>query len=272
MTADESLGIIVGSAFQPDMLRGLTLTPRSIDTPYGPWVLHEVAMRERRAFISFRHGYPHSLLPNHIPYRAQAWAFKHVQCHGLLVTSSVGVLDTGLPLFQPLLLGDLITLDNRLPDGSACSMFTQPSEDHGHLVLNEGLFSPGLTGQLERLLSPHYAPLYTDVIFGYVGGPRTKTRAENRMWDRLGAQVNSMTVAPEIILANELLIPCCAAVVGHKYSMPNAHVTENNISLGQSFEESREALARVIRGFLSVIEPVESGNHLYRYEGLAAEA
>ena len=41
----------------------------------------------------------------------------------------------------------------------------------------------------------------------------------------MGADVNSMTLAPEVILASELLIPCSGLVVGHKYSENSA---ENN--------------------------------------------
>ena len=204
-------------------------------------------------------------LPNHIPYRAQAWAFREVNCQALLVTSSVGVLDASLPLFEPLLVGDILTLDNRLPDGSACTMFSEPSQEHAHLVIKEGLFSKALTKQLNEIVSKDHPSLETDIIFGYVGGPRTKTKAENRLWKRLGAQVNSMTLAPEIILANELEIPCCAAVVGHKYSVPTMEEPKDEQTVSESFEKSRAALGRIVRGFISEIKPVPFNNHLYRY-------
>ena len=265
-TTNTSIGIIVGSAFNQDMLRGLSVSPLKIDTPYGPWTLYEVGLRERRAFISFRHGFPHTYLPNQIPYRAQTWAFRNINCGALLVTSSVGILDPVLPLFQPLLVSDILTLDNRLPDGSACTMFTVPSPEHGHLVLKEGLISPALTRQLHSILSPHYSEIPTGIIFGYVGGPRTKTKAENRMWQRLGAQVNSMTVAPEVILANEFEIPCCVAVVGHKYSLPDSlSEQQDDDTLTDSFESSRNALGRIVRGFIAEVTPVSYGNELYRY-------
>ena len=262
---NESIGIIVGSAFQLDMLRGLSFSPVQITTPYGEWTLYEVELRDRRAYISFRHGFPHYFLPNHIPYRAQTWAFHSVDCKALLITSSVGVLDPSLPLYEPLLVGDILTLDNRLPDGSACTMFEKPSSTHAHLVIKEGLFSKSLTHQLEALVSRDQPIVETDVIFGYVGGPRTKTKAENRLWRRLGAQVNSMTLAPEVILANEMEIPCCSAVVGHKYSVPDMAEPEDEHSVTESFEKSRDALGRVVRGFISEIKPVPFNNHLYRY-------
>lgn len=261
-----SIGIIVGSAFQLDMLRGLPTHPVDIQTPYGPWTLHRVELRDHHAYISFRHGFPHHYLPHQIPYRAQTWAFHFVACKALLVTSSVGVMDASLPLFQPLLVGDIISLDNRLPDGSTCTMFTEPSPDHAHLVIKEGLISAGLTQQLYTMLSPHHNDIPSDVVFGYVGGPRTKTKAENRMWRRFGAQVNSMTLAPEIILANEMEIPCCSAVVGHKYSVPELEEPENEHSVTESFELSREALGRIVRSFISDVKPVPFGNHLYRYK------
>ena len=263
---EASIGIIVGSAFQLDMLRGLRVEPEPVSTPFGEWILYNVELRDRNAYISFRHGFPHYFLPNHIPYRAQAWAFQSVNCQALLVTSSVGVLDATLPLFEPLLIGDLLTLDNRLPDGSACTMFTEPSDDHAHLVIKEGLISEALKQQLVRIISRDQSKPSQDVVFGYVGGPRTKTKAENRLWKHLGAQVNSMTLAPEIILANELEIPCCAAVVGHKYSVPDIEEPKDEHSVSESFEKSRDALGRIVRGFISEIRTVPFNNHLYRYQ------
>ena len=219
----------------------------------------------RPAYVSFRHGAPHRLLPNQIPYRAQAWALREVGCGALLVTSSVGVLDPALPLYRPLLVGDLLTLDNRLPDGGACTVFTEPDPRHGHLVLNEGLFSRALTSQVEGLAQRVGERLEKDVVFGYVGGPRTKTPAENRMWKGLGAQVNSMTLAPEVILANELEIPCAAVVVGHKYSVPDVEAPEDRGAVAETLARSRAALGRIVRAFLAEGEAVPFGNHLFRF-------
>jgi hypothetical protein len=96
----------------------------------------------------------------------------------------------------------------------------RPSPEQGHLVLTEGLFSPSLTEQIDALVrADRAAPPTPRVVFAHSGGPRTKTRAENRMWALLGAQVNSMSLAPEVVLANELRVPCCGLVVGHKYSL-----------------------------------------------------
>jgi purine nucleoside phosphorylase len=208
-SAADALGVVLGSAFSQRPPEGLVLDETVIETPYGAQPLHRVRDAARPAYVAFRHGLPHVFLPHQIPYRALAAAFAQVGCGALLLTSSVGVLSADVPLHRPLLVRDLLTLDNRLPDGSACTMFTKRSPQQGHLVLREGLFSAALGVQLRRLAEDVEAPVAGEVVFGYVGGPRTKTRSENAMWARLGADVNSMSLGPE-------------AVGGHERGQPGA--------------------------------------------------
>lgn len=245
----------------------MSLEPCTFETAWGSAVLHRVRDFEREAYLLFRHGLPHRLLPNQIPYQAHAAALAKAGCRALLVTSSVGVLDAATPLFEPLVIDDLITLDNRLPDGSSCTMFTEPEADAGHLVLDEGLFSSQLSTQLAGLAERAGVPIAGHVSFGYVGGPRSKTAAENEMWRRLGAQVNSMTVAPEVVLANELEIPVAGLAVGHKYSLPRGRTPRSGdeVSLAESLQRSRSALERIVMAFLRHARPVPFANSVHRF-------
>jgi 5'-methylthioadenosine phosphorylase len=256
---------ILGSAFAESFPDALDLTPVEIDTSFGTHTLHRVDGADGDAYVSFRHGLPHRLLPNQIHYRAQAAALEEIECGALLVTSSVGVLDADVPIYKPLLLDDLIMLDNRLPDGSACTMFTEPSGEHGHLVLNDGMFSGALSEQVRGLAAAEDAPIADEVVFAYVQGPRSKTPAENRLWPRLGAQVNSMTVGPEVVLANELEIPCAGLVVGHKYSIPDRDPPEQE-ALSDTLNRSRAAQERIVRRFLTQGRPVPFENTIYRFD------
>jgi purine nucleoside phosphorylase len=262
---NKSIGIILGSAFD-QMPDWLPLERRQFKTPFGEAVLYQMKDIDRPAYVLFRHGVPHTYLPHQIPLRAHTWALKEVDCGALVVTSSVGVLTQDLPLFQPLLVDDLIMLDNRLPDGSTCSMFTEPSQDHAHLIITEGLFSKPLRAQLTELAAECDWPVAGEVIFGYVGGPRNKTPAENRIWPMLGATANSMSLGPEVVLANELAIPTAGLVVGHKYSIPGLETENDSISLDESFVRSREALGKLILRFLENGRPVPFQNTLYRYD------
>lgn len=263
-SGQSSVAVILGSAFD-QMPEWLELEARQISTPFGEATLHALPGSIPPAYVLFRHGVPHSLLPHQIPYRANAWALKEVGCGALLVTSSVGVLLKDIPVFQPLLVSDLIMLDNRLPDGSTCTMFTEPSELNAHLMITEGLFSPALRSQVAELAKSADWPIADEVVFGYVGGPRNKTPAENKIWPMLGAQVNSMSLGPEVVLANELEIPTAGLVVGHKYSIPGLETDEDNMSLTESFEHSRAAFSKLIMKFLKDARPVPFGNMLYRY-------
>lgn len=76
-------------------------------TPHGDALIYDVVGRD--AIVVFRHGRPHRWLPHQIPYRAHASARAGVT--SLVVTSSVGVLDPGVPLHEPLIVDDLLMLD-----------------------------------------------------------------------------------------------------------------------------------------------------------------
>jgi 5'-methylthioadenosine phosphorylase len=262
--AADALGVVLGSAFSQHPPRGLALDEKVVETRFGPQPLHRLRGGARPAWVAFRHGLPHTFLPHQIPYRALAAAFAEVGCGALLLTSSVGVLDADVPLHRPLLVRDLLTLDNRLPDGSACTMFTEPEPQQAHLVLREGLFSRALGDQLRGHADAAEAPVAGEVVFGYVGGPRTKTPAENAMWARLGAQVNSMSLGPEVVLANELGIPCAGLVVGHKYSLPRA-APIGELDVARSLADSRDALERIVGAFLERGEPAPFANERFRF-------
>jgi len=257
-----SVAVIVGSAFS--QRGGLELEPVEVATAHGRAVLHRVS--DTDSYLLFRHGLPHRYLPNQIPYRAHAAALAEVGCEALLVTSSVGVMDPSRPLYTPLIVGDVVMLDNRLPDGSACTMFPTPTPGQGHLVLEEGLLSESLRAQVRALAAGAGVPVAEDeVVFLYRDGPRTKTAAENRLFARW-AQVNSMSLAPEVVLANELGIPCCGLVIGHKYSVSGG-VTPDRAGIAESLERSRASMERAVMAFLEGGAGVAFGNHLYRFEG-----
>lgn len=298
-----SVAVILGSAFSSTPPNGLELTPCSYQTPWGEVVLYRVENLKnvsRTAYLLFRHGLPHQTLPHQINFKAYAAALKLSRCQALLVTSSVGVLDQKTPLDCPLLLSDLIMPDNKLPNGEVCSIFDQQVEQHvqsnkasystefiealkpGHLVLNEGLFSKALSLQLKDFMGEPSFDCTREVVFAYVPGPRTKTASENRYWSQLGAQVNSMSVGPEVILANELGIPTAAVVIGHKRSQGHKisfFINETDHGHYLSHEEqaimkqemaatlqrSHEQLETLIVSFLENVKVNPFQNYIYRF-------
>ncbi|TYP93644.1 methylthioadenosine phosphorylase [Fodinibius salinus] len=261
----ESLAVILGSAFGDEIPNSLDMQPINIDTQWGTQKIYGTTNKEgRKIYTILRHQHPHRLLPNQINYRAQAAALQSVNCGALLINSSVGVLTPDLPLYKPLILTDQLMPENRLPDGSTCTMFTEPSDSQGHLVLNDGLFSRALSQQIAGKHSGRIHNPDVDIVFVYAGGPRSKTAAENQMWAQLGGDVNSMTVAPEVVLANELEIPTAGLVVGHKYSVPEIDNPEE-ADIADTLNEAKSATKDIIIDFLQHGSPVEFQNHIYRF-------
>ncbi len=263
--------VIVGSSFATVEQDAGPLCPRLRSHELDPVARADPALSIFRlvkhpdSLVLMRHGLPHRYLPNQIPYRAQALALRGLGVSALLCTSSVGLLREGIPLFTPLRVSDLLMPDNRLPDGSACTIWPEPQADQGHLVVDGGLLNHALSQRLEQLAEPlGLAPL-PPVVFGYAPGPRTKTAAENAMWARLGADVASMSLAPEIVLANELEIPCAAVVVGHKNSHAGADDALDRTSLEQSLVRAREGLEQLIEAFLLDDLQTDFANRIYRF-------
>jgi 5'-methylthioadenosine phosphorylase len=258
-----AVGVILGSSFSRATLAGVPLKEQRVTTRHGEVVLHRHPDHE--AWALFRHGVPHRWLPNQIDYRAQAAALAEVGCAAVLVTSSVGVIDPEVPLFAPLIVRDLVMLENRLPDGSACSMFPAPHAEHGHLIVDGGLLDAELSQQVGLIALDTGHPIVTGVEFTYVQGPRTKTNAENALLARLGAQVNSMSLGPEVVLLNELEVATAGLVVGHKKSRADEEEALDQEAIAASLVRAKDALERIALAFLERGTPVPFKNRLHRF-------
>lgn len=248
---------VLGSSFFDFPLESLRKV--EMDTPFG--LATSYAVQGTDSFVQFRHGLPHTLLPTQINWRAQAWMLKALEIDSLLLTSSVGVLDDSISLYEPLLASDLLMPFNQLPDGSVCTMFPKATKDHGHLLLQDGVFHSGL----RNILAQRFAITIQNVVFGYVPGPRTKTPIENLFWKQCGAQVNSMSIGPEAILANELEIPVAALVIGHKYSLPNPNNKHTHESIEDSLVRARNIVQHCVWDFVRDPPSVSFSNHMYRF-------
>ncbi|PJB39481.1 MAG: 5'-methylthioadenosine phosphorylase [Deltaproteobacteria bacterium CG_4_9_14_3_um_filter_63_12] len=260
-----SIAAILGSSFETAELLGASLEEQEVETRWGSVRVYKVP--DAQAFVVFRHGVPHRHLPHQVNTRAHIAALARLGVEALLVTSSVGVLDAAVPLFVPLILGDLLMPDNRLPSGEVCTFFSESTAGQGHLVFDEGPFNHALSSTMRRLARRAGTPIAeAEVVFGYVPGPRTKTRAENAYWARMGAQVNSMSLGPEVILANEVELPVVGLVVGHKYSLPEPSLQRTDQdTLGASLRSARQALEELVWRWLHAPTEAVFGNHLYRF-------
>ena len=256
-----SIIAIIGSNYRDPVIAGITLQKEIITTSLGNMNVYRLPAKHS-AYVMFRHGLPYEYLPHQIPYELQAEVLHQLECKALLLTSSVGVLGEHLPLFTPLLANDLLMLDNRLPDGRICTL-RGPKKKHMHLVFDEGPFSCELNKQFKAEFARCGITDSHEVTYAYFAGPRTKTSSENRWFSKMGADVNSMTMGPEVVLANELGIPTAALLVGHKYSLA-ATKSINDSELADTITKSKHELEKWVIWFLQHIKPPPFGNMLYQ--------
>ncbi|HKI47028.1 MAG TPA: hypothetical protein VKA08_16990 [Balneolales bacterium] len=266
MSNTKSIAVILGSAYQNSDLSNVRYNEISVDTSWGTQTIYRVSDTKMPAYLLYRHNRNDHLLPHQIPYRRMVAALKEVNCGALVSTSSAAALVTDISLFKPLLITDIIMPENRLPDGSTCTMFPEHTDGQGHLILSEGLISQSLNAQLKAISKNIPDQKQRDIVFAYAGGPRSKTQAENRMWALLGAHVNSMTLAPEIVLANEMEIPCAGFVIAHKYSIPGISNPKNSDDIDLQLQKARDSFETIITRFLMEGQPVPFANHIYRYD------
>lgn len=238
--------------------------PLTVSTRFGDAVLYRGSMNGQEVLLLPRHGNGHHFLPHQINHRANLLALKEAGATAVVSFSVCGLLRKDWPLAFPLLAGDLYFPDNRLGDGSACTLFTEPGESgRGHLLAGT-LFNQRLSKRLNSgVLMPHAALQGT---YAHVTGPRFNTRPEIRALQAAGCDFLSQTCGPEAVLANELELPY--ALLGFGIDYANG-VTDSPTPV----EELNRNLAKAKSAFLSVMETLrlpEEGcgfeNFVYRFQ------
>jgi purine nucleoside phosphorylase len=154
-----------------------------------------------------RHRPGHELLSSSVTHQANIAALKELGADAILSVTVCGSLDTSLSLGSLVVFDDLHFLTNRLPDGSICTLYTEPGETgRGHWIYDKPFSEP-----LRRALLAGAEEAGFHVrdggVYGHVDGPRFNTRTEIRMLQNCGVTVVSQTAGPETVLAGEAEIP-----------------------------------------------------------------
>lgn len=183
----------------------------SFVTPYGEpssgFLTGEISGVE--VAILSRHGRGHTIPPSKVNNRANIHAIKELGCTHILATTACGSLQ------EQIGRGDLVIPDQFID-------FTR----HREITF----FDKFKTGDLKHIpmADPFSEEIRTKLISACeklrlnfhkrgtvisIEGPRFSTRAESKMFRLWGADVINMSIAPEVILANEVNIPYgCIAI------------------------------------------------------------
>jgi purine nucleoside phosphorylase len=154
-----------------------------------------------------RHGDGHARLSSAVTHQANISALKELGAEAILAMTVCGATDPALELGSLVVFDDLHFVANRLPDGSLCTLHTEPGmAGRGHWIFDGPFAAPLRAALLEAAREAGHA-VRDGGCYGHVDGPRFNTRTEIRMLASAGVTAVSQTAGPETVLAGEAEIP-----------------------------------------------------------------
>jgi len=160
-----------------------------------------------------RHGREHTIPPSMVNYRANIQALKDIGCTHLLATTAVGSLR------EEIERGDLVIIDQFI-DFSKQRKLTFHEKFDSHNPIHTPMADPfdsNLRSILIKTCNDLKLKFHSTGTVVTIEGPRFSTRAESKMYRLLGADIINMSVATEVILANEIKLPYAAIAMSTDY-------------------------------------------------------
>jgi 5'-methylthioadenosine phosphorylase len=244
------IGIIGGSGLEdPGIL--FSAEEKSIDTPWGqpssPVICGKIANTE--IVILSRHGKEHTIPPSNVNNRANIWALKESGCTHIISTTACGSLREGIRR------GELIVPDQFIDftRHRAVTFFDsfEPGK-LGHTPMADP-FDQKLSALIIKAARGLGLMIHEKGTLITIEGPRFSTRAESNMFRMWGADIINMSVAPEVILANELGVPYCTIAMCTDYDCWKSD------EMPVTWEEVLSVFSRNVGNVLLLLQKVIAG-------------
>jgi len=245
----QKIGIIGGSGL--DQIPGLTITEYAkITTPYGQpsdaYVIGDFFGRDI-VFLP-RHGSEHHIPPHKINYKANIWGFKELKVERIISIGAAG----GIGCYtKP---GMIIITDQIVDMTSGRESTFYDGDEVVHVDFTEP-FCPELRGSLFRAAENSGIELKRSGTYVCVNGPRLETKAEIKMFLKMGIDIVGMTAMPEAALAREAELCFAGIAVVTNYA---AGIAEKRLTTTEVVETMREAATRVGRLLLETFQLIPS--------------
>jgi 5'-methylthioadenosine phosphorylase len=208
------IGIIGGSGLDnPDILK--EARDLNVETIYGkpssPLKIGKI--NDKEVVLIARHGREHTIPPTQVNNQANIQALKDQGVTHILATTACGSLKEEIGRGDFVILNQFIDF-TRLRKLSFYDSF-KPGEVK-HCPMAEP-FSEDLRKALVKSCAELHFPHHAEGTVITIEGPRFSTKAESHMFRDWGADVINMSIAPEVILANEAGIPYAAVAMSTDY-------------------------------------------------------
>lgn len=240
------IGIITGSGTYA--LPGFAGEAREVTTEFGGVPITVGQFNGIDVVHVSRHRAGHERLSSAVTHQANIAALRDAGVQAIVAATVCGAVDPTVPLGSLIAFDDLHFLANRLPDGSLCTLHTEPGRPgRAHWVYDRP-YSPEIRAALIAAAGEHGHEIRDGGCYGHVDGPRFNTAAEIRSLSAVGVSAVSQTGGPETVLAGEAGIPY--ALVGYATDYANGVVEEatDPDDLMRLIGASREVLSATLAG------------------------
>jgi len=201
-----AIGIITGSGTYalPGLEAGAT---EEVETPFGSAPVTAGRLAGVDVLHVSRHREGHARLSSQVTHQANVAALRERGARAVLAVTVCGATDPEVELGSLVVFDDLHFLANRLPDGSLCTLHTEPGRPgRGHWIFEDPFAAP-LRAALLAGARDAGRPVRDGGCYGHVDGPRFNTRAEIRTLRAAGVTAVSQTAGPETVLCGEAGLP-----------------------------------------------------------------
>src|SRR3954454_24582761 len=164
------IGIVTGSGTYA--LPGFDGEPREVRTRFGPARVSVGTFAGADVLHVSRHGEGHPRLSSAVTHQANISALRELGADAILAVTVCGAADPSVELGSLIVFDDLHFLVNRLPDGSICTLHTEPGRaGRAHWVF-DGPFSASLRAALLAGARDPGLEVRDGGCYGHVDGPR----------------------------------------------------------------------------------------------------
>jgi len=258
------IGIITGSGTYA--LPGVQGTARrAVETEHGTAEVNVGEWQGAQVLHVARHGDRHARLSNQVDHRANIAALRDLGADAILAVTVCGALDLRVPLGSLIVFDDLHYPSNRLPDGSLCTLHTEPGRPgRGHWIFDQP-FHSALRGVLLSAAGETHHHARDGGVYGHVDGPRFNTRTEIAQLQMADVTAVSQTAGPETVLAGEAKIPYALLGFATDYAngVPEEPTPVETLSelVGRSSHTFAEVLAAALPRLTALGDIPAEGHH-----------
>jgi len=262
------LGIVTGSGTYA--LPGFEgAAEREIATRFGAVSVTEGRLAGVEVVHVSRHEAGHLRLSSAVRHQANVSALQESGVDGVIAVTVCGALDPNLDLGTLIVFDDLHFLANRLPDGSVCTLWTEPGQPkRGHWIYDLPFSQPLREALIAGAREAGHA-VRDGGCYGHVDGPRFNTRTEIAQLAAAGVTAVSQTGGPETVLCGEAELPY--ALMGFATDYANG-VTEDATPVEELVRLMGESTARFAAILAQALPSLDAADiaapgEVHRFEG-----